>query len=206
VAGSRDGGRTVATPAAAPTPARKSSTGVIAAAVIGVAVLGGGGYYMFGRGDTAVAPSAVSADSGPAAPGIASTTPSANIPASPASNPATDPKGMVNPPGAAGRTMGEAAPSPTAPVAAQDPFAKWKAVIDGETPTDDEAQVILNDMRAIVASASGDTKAKAWYLMGQATMKLGKTDDACTLWQRAENLNSGMFATRARKIREGLCQ
>lgn len=199
-----ESGKTVATPAAkgapatsapAPVAVKKSNTTMIAAAVIGIAVLGGGGYLMIDRNGAETSPASDSAAVG-AAP---TTQPQSAVPSA---TPATPPGGVIelNPAGGGSRTQGVAAPVEV------DPLVKWKAVADGDTPTNDEARDILTELRPVANSAAGERKAQALYIMGQASMKLGNSEDACTLWKRAEDLNSGMFANRAKSIRGSFCE
>ncbi|MHB0964212.1 MAG: serine/threonine protein kinase [Gemmatimonadaceae bacterium] len=209
-----EGGKTVAAPAAkgapataapAPVAVKKSNTTMIAAAVIGIAVLGGGGYLMLGGKGADTPPASDNTAIGTAPAGQ----PQAADPSGTNSN--TRPTGVnelktpVNPGGGNSRTQGGAAQPPAAPVAS-DPLLKWKAVADGDTPTNDEARDILTELRPVANSSAGERKAQALYVMGQASMKLGNTEDACTLWKRAEDLNSGMFANRAKSIRGSFCE
>jgi len=211
-----DGGKTVAAPAPAakptaqvaaePLPAavKKSNTTMIAAAVIGIAVLGGGGYLMLGgkKAPPVTADStSQSLTQGPAALPAAAAPGAAPSAAPTKSGAVTELKTPVNQPGAAGRTQGGAAAAP----APADPLLKWKAVADGETPTNDEARDILTELKPVANSSSGERKAQALYVMGQASIKLGETEDACTYWKRAEELNSGRFADRAKSIRGNFC-
>jgi hypothetical protein len=208
-----EGGKTVAAPSpaaksapAAAAPAsvavKKSNTTMIAAAVIGIAVLGGGGYFMLG-GKGAATPAA--SDSAAVVQGPTGQ-PQTAAPSTTPSNPGgvTQLNTKVNPGGGNGRTQG-GAQEPVAPVAS-DPLLKWKAVADGDTPTNDEARDILTELRPVANNSAGERKAQALYVMGQASMKLGNTEDACTLWKRAEDLNSGMFANRAKSIRGSFCE
>jgi len=174
---------------------------MIAVAVIGIAVLGGGGYILsgLGSGDAKVGSAADTTQVPASQPGITQSP----TPASPAG--VTQTKTPVNQVGGSGRTQGGGAPVPAAP-AAVDPLVKWKAVADGDTPTNDEAREILTELRPFATTAVGERKAQALYVMGQASMKLGNTEDACTLWKRAEDLNSGMFANRAKSIRGSFCE
>ncbi len=213
VATPSDGGKTVAGPAAkgapaaaapAPVAVKKSNTTMIAAAVIGIAVLGGGGYVMLFKDKPA---NPAGSDSTAVVQGPTGQPQSTD----PSATPTTPPGGVkefktpVNPGGDNGRTQGGGAQPPVAPVAS-DPLLKWKAVADGDTPTNDEARDILTELRPVANSAAGERKAQALYVMGQASMKLGNTEDACTLWKRAEDLNSGMFANRAKSIRGSFCE
>ncbi|MHB1096204.1 MAG: serine/threonine protein kinase [Gemmatimonadaceae bacterium] len=207
-----EGGRTVAGPAgkgapaaaaSAPVAVKKSNTMMIAAAVIGIAVLGGGGYFMLNKGEKA-----------PEVPAASDSATMAQNPteqpqsAAPSATPATQRGGVtelktpVNPGGGNSRTQGGAAQPPAA---ATDPLTKWKAVADGDEPTNDEAREILTELKPVASSSAGERKAQALFVMGQAHMKLGETDDACTYWKRAEDLKSGMFADRAKSIRGAYC-
>ena len=83
--------------APAPAPTAKSKTGLIAAAVVGVVVLGGGGYALFGRHPAAPAArpdsAAVKHDSTPAAPANPTTTPTTQ-----ANHPSQTPTQQLNRP------------------------------------------------------------------------------------------------------------
>jgi serine/threonine-protein kinase len=206
-----EGSKTVAGPAAAakgpaaaepaPVAVKKSNTMMIAAAVIGVAVLAGGSYVIWGG--TKATPSASDTTTVQQPAGQPQTAAPTAVPSSPAGG-VQQLKTPVNPVGGGSRTQG-GAPAPVAPTAV-DPLEKWKAVADGDTPTDNEARDILTELRPVANSAAGERKAQALYVMGQASMKLGNTEDACTLWKRAEDLNSGMFANRAKSIRGSFCE
>jgi hypothetical protein len=111
-------------------------------------------------------------------------------------------KTPVNPTGGGNRTQG-GTQLPAAPVgAAQDPIEKWMGVANGDVPTTDEANDILSELKTIASSATGARKATAYFIMGQASYKLDKSDDACLYWQRAVDLKAGKFSGLASTWRE----
>ncbi|MEK7239938.1 MAG: serine/threonine-protein kinase [Gemmatimonadota bacterium] len=217
VAGSGDRGKTVAAPAKggapagaapAPVPVKKSNTGMIAAAVIGIAVLGGGGYFILNLGGGAAVPAAADSTQ------VAAPAPSGALPGTQVQkgSGAVDPlKTPVNPAGGGDRSRGGTTPAgggaPQVPAGGSpDPIAKWMGVANGDIPTNDEARTILSDLRGIAATGTGERKATALFIMGQASQKLGDTEDGCTYWKRAADLRSGMFSDRAKSIHEVTCQ
>jgi len=199
-AGGAGGAAPVASALSGAVPIKKSNTGLIAAAVIGIAVLGGGGYAMLFRGAAPVVPVADSTRIAGAQgqQGAAPSGTKLGTPAPGGSGKVDLLNKQMNPGGGVDRSKGN-----TASVGgSQDPIAKWMAIANGETPTNDEARTILSDLKPIASSSSGEKKATALFIMGQASSKLGDTDDACTYWQRAADLKSGAFAQRAADIRE----
>jgi serine/threonine-protein kinase len=196
------GGKTVAgaaaakgaSPAAAEpaaVPAKKSNTGLIAAAVIGIAVLGGGGYLMLGGkgGGTKADSTAVST---PAA-GQPNAAPS-GAPASPGGG-GTQLKTPVNPGAGGSRTQGGAAPSPASPSPATSggggaaAVAKWMPTADELTKG--TAQQVVNEIEPLISTLSGETKGHAYYLVGMAYLKLDNSSDGCNMMEKAKPLVKG---------------
>ncbi len=192
-----EGGRTVAAPspvasapaAAAPSSVavKKSNTPMIAAAVIGIAVLGGGGYFMLKSAGKAP-DTPMSADSS------AVTQPPASQPqsAAPSTLPATKQGGVtelktpVNPAGGGSRTQGGAAPQAAVPSA--DPVATWMPIVLSGNMTKGEANTVVSTFQPLAPTFSGAKQASAYFMLGMAHMKLNleNSDEYCPLLQRAD--------------------
>jgi len=207
VATPAEGGKTVAGPAAAapvaaasaPVMVKKSNAGLIAAAAIGIAVLGGGGYLML-RPSPPIAP--VAADSTAGAPAAAQ--PGAAAPSSaPSKSPAvTEMKAQVNPKDGGARMPSGAAPAGgSAPAGKDDPIARNEFVLtSGKTITSDEAQAILAEVGPAARSATGERQLKGWYIMGMAALASGKDQDGCMYIQRVVEAKAGNISQRAEKL------
>ena len=194
VAGPADKGKTVAAPAAkaaavpeaAPVAVKKSNMGMIAAAVIGVAVLGGGGYFIVSKGGGS-APT--KADSSVTTPSQGAGAPAGT--STPGGNAATQLKANVNPTGGGARTASNATPvggAPSAPAGAKDPVGNWLPVVLSGNLTKGEAKTVLDDLRSLAPGLSGEKQATAYFLMGMAQMKvdLENSDEYCPLLRRAD--------------------
>ncbi|MHB1313525.1 MAG: serine/threonine-protein kinase, partial [Gemmatimonadaceae bacterium] len=207
VAGPSDKGKTVAAPAAkaaataepAPVAVKKSNMGMIAAAVIGVAVLGGGGYFIV-KGGGSSAPA--QADSSVTTPAQGAGAPAAT--ATPAGG-VTQLKTPVNPAGGGGRTQGTApGPSGAAPVGGAALVAKWMPQQDDLTKG--SAQQLVNELEPAIPSLSGETKGKAYYLVGRAYHKLDNIGDACSMLEKAKPLVTGSILSVVNVNIDGICK
>jgi serine/threonine-protein kinase len=217
-----EGGRTVAAPAApaakapaaaatpaAPAAVKKSNTMMIAAAVIGIAVLGGGGYYMVSSkgAETPSATDSAAMQSGNGGSGVS---------AAPSAAPATQPGGVtelktpVNPNGGSGRTQGGAAAPATVPGGAPAAgggaalVAKWMPQHDDLTKG--SAQQLVNELEGIIPTLSGETKGNAYYLVGRAYHKLDNTGDACSMMEKAKPLVRGSTLEVVNLTIESICK
>ncbi|MEK6611923.1 MAG: serine/threonine-protein kinase [Gemmatimonadota bacterium] len=199
VAGSGDRGKTVAAPAKgsapaaagpAPVPVKKSNTGMIAAAVIGIAVLGGGGYVILNLGGGVAVPAA--ADSSQAA----APAPSGTLPGAPVQkggNAVDRLKAPVNPKGGGGRTQGNNAPAGNATPAGGGAAAlvsKWMPRAFDLTAG--AAQQVLNEVEPVIGSLSGETQGNAYLVVAMAYFKLGNSDDGCAMAEKAKPLVKGL--------------
>ena len=199
-----DGGKTVAAPAPAakptaqvaaePLPAavKKSNTTMIAAAVIGIAVLGGGGYLMLGG--KKAPPVTADSTSQSLTQGLASLPAAAAPGAAPSSAPTksgamTQLKTPVNPAGAAGRTQGGAA---AAEAGADQVVATWMK--DADELTEGQAQRAINDVEPLLGKLSGATRGDAYYILGNAYFKKDNKEDGCAMWSKARPLVKGHAA------------
>ncbi len=203
-----EGGKTVATPAAAkaapaaaseaaPVAVRKSNTGLIAAAVIGIAVLGGGGYLMMGgKGSTPSTADSTTVAQGAADPST-SAAPSSAPAATPASAPAVTPMSTpVNPGGGGGRMPNVAAPAAAgtgaAPAASGGAALVAKWMPSAFDLTAGGAQQILRDIEPEIPSLSGETKGNAYLLVAMAYFKTNNPDDGCSMADKAKPLLKGL--------------
>ena len=213
VAGSGDKGKTMAAPAAkaaavsepAPVAVKKSNIGMIAAAVIGVAVLGGGGYFIVSSGGSGKPPKADSSVTAPAQGKDAPTgtaTPGGGV---------TQLKTPVNPAAGGGRTQGTV-PGPSVPQAptgsgggnAASLVNKWMPQQDDLTKG--SAQQLVNELEPAISSLSGETKGKAFYLVGRAYHKLDNIGDACSMLEKAKPLVTGSTLSIVNVNIEGICK
>jgi hypothetical protein len=118
----------------------------------------------------------------------------------------TELKTPVNPAGGGNRTQGGTVQPPAAP-AATDPIARYEGVITGDILTDDEAQTLLNDVGPAARGATGERKAKGWYIMGMAAYKLDKKGDACTYFQRSADVGEFKTSKNAKEMAASIeCQ
>ncbi len=194
-------GKTVAAPAsaaasaaAAPAPVavKKSNMGLIAAAVIGVAVIGGGGYVILRPGSTTAPPAAdgsvtqgkqtATAPTGNTRP--VSTAPDAGGGTKPLNTP------IVNPKGGDSRTQGNAAPEEKAPKGGgkSDPADQWMRIVMSGQMTANEARALLSQLQGVAPGLNGESQAKAYFVLGMAQTKidLENSDEYCPLLKRAE--------------------
>jgi len=214
VATPSEGGKTVAAPAAkgaaaaapasASVPAKKSNATMIAAAVIGVAVLAGGSYVMLG-GTKDTPPAADSTAVQQPAGQPQSAAPSAS-PSAPAGG-VQEMKTPVNPAGGGSRTQGGAAPV-TPPVSA--PAGGGAAVVAKWMPQHDDltkgtAQQLVSELEGLIPSLSGETKGNAYYLVGRAYHKLDNIPDACSMMEKAKPLVRGSTLSVVNLTIEGIC-
>jgi hypothetical protein len=193
VAGPSDKGKTVAAPAAkaaavpepAPVAVKKSNMGMIAAAVIGVAVLGGGGYFIVSSGGKG----ATKADSSVTVPAQGKDAPTGT--ATPGSG-VTQMKTPLNPTGGGVRTQGTApagggaSPAPAGGAAL---VAKWMPQRDELTKG--TAQQLLNELEPAIVGLSGESKGNAYYLVAMAYFKLDNSSDGCSMFEKAKPLVKG---------------
>jgi len=181
-----EGSKTVAGPAAAApaaVPAKKSNTGMIAAAVIGIAVLGGGGYLIVNQ-----------MGSGTKADTSAISTPVGQPNANPSNTPTTPgggvtQKSQVNPGGGGGRKQdGAAAPAPgagaPAAVGAKAVLEKWfSKALD---LTSGSARQLIAELEPRADELKGADLGDAYYALGMAYYKIDNDSDACTMLQKAK--------------------
>lgn len=205
-----EGGRTVAAPAApgAPVAVKKSNTMMIAAAVIGIAVLGGGGYVMlFGNG----AETPPASDSATLAQNPTGQPPTA----APSATPTTPPGGVnelktpVNPAGGGSRTQGGVEQPAALPGGA--PAGGGAAVVAKWMPQQDDltkgsAQQLVNEVEGLIPTLSGETKGNAYYLVGRAYHKLDNTGDACSMMEKAKPLVRGSTLVVVNLTIDGICK
>ncbi|MDQ8154651.1 MAG: serine/threonine-protein kinase [Gemmatimonadota bacterium] len=201
-----EGGKTVAAPAAkaapaaaepAAVPAKKANTGLIAAAVIGIAVLGGGGYLMMGgNGSTPAGGDSTAVAQGPAGPATAAPAPAAPAGGSVAAPAVTPMSTPVNPGNGGGRMPNTAPQSAAAPGGAPAAsggaalVAKWMPMAFDLTAG--AAQQILRDVEPEIPSLSGETKGNAYLLVAMAYFKTNNSDDGCAMAERAKPLLKGL--------------
>ncbi|MDP1892381.1 MAG: serine/threonine-protein kinase [Gemmatimonadaceae bacterium] len=214
-----EGGKTVAGPAAKGAPAaassgpvavKKSNTMMIAAAVIGIAVLGGGGYVMLfkDKAETPAGSDSASLAQNPGGPQPATV---------PAATPATPPGGVkelktpVNPGRGNDRTKEEAKQQPVvprvgAPASGSDAdalVAQWLPRAD--ELTDGSAQRAINELDPVVDRLTGNSKGNAYYILGAAYFKKNNADDGCAMWTKARPLVSGNPAKVINDFYKELC-
>ncbi len=206
-----EGGKTVAAPApgakgapaaaaSAPVAVKKSNTTMIAAAVIGIAVLAGGGYVMLGnKAETPPAADSAAMVQGPTgqpqstAPSTSPDTKQGGV---------TELKTPVNPAGGGSRTQGGAAQPPVAAPTVADPANRWVSIAASGQMTVQEARQILADLQGVVPSLSGEPQAKAYFAIGMAYYRIDEnnTGEYCTILRRADGKLSN---SEARAILKG---
>ena len=183
-----EAGRTVAQSAkgAAPAPAapagapvKKSNTGLIAAAVIGIAVLGGGGYVMLSGGG-AKTPSGADSTAAPAAE-----------PSSAAKNGAgavTPLSTKLKPTGVAVGTQGNAPAAPGGAVDKTNPAAKWIQIASSGQMTKSEANAAISELQPLAPGLSGLGQANAYFVIGISQYAINEENSAeyCKILRRAE--------------------
>ena len=199
----------------APRSVTKSNTGMIVAAVIGIAVLGGGGYFIMRPGGSipAATDSRAVATQVSGAVGRPQGSGTAAVPAASSAAPAagvTQLKTPVNPAGVDGRTQGGAMPAaPGAAVgvnaaAAVAAVAKWLPLADDLTKG--TAQQVVNDLESAIPSLSGETKGNAYYLVGRAYHALDNTSDACSMMEKAKPLVKGNTLIVVNEMINSVCK
>ena len=192
-----EGGKTVAAPAAAKAPAaaasasvpaKKSNTGLIAAAVIGIAVLGGGGYLLMPKGSTPSVPDAQTAAAPANTPTQSAAQPTAQPTgtqgnAAPGGAPAvTKLSGPVTQPAGGGRMPSTAGAANDA----ADPAAKWISIASSSEMTKGEAQAALDELQKVAPALSGIPQANAYYVIGMAMYASGAdATEYCKILKRA---------------------
>ena len=205
-----EGGRTVAAPApapqaapsapaAAPVAVKKSNTAMIAAAVIGIAVLGGGGYFIATSGKGPETPPASDSTAMGRAPAAQTQSAAPTTPASPRGG-VTELKTPVNPAGGGSRTQGGAAPAVGTPTSvpagggAEAIVTKWMPrALD---LTAGSAQQVLREVEPEIGSLSGEAKGNAYFVVAMAYFKLDNSDDGCAMAEKAKPLVRGTILTQ----------
>ncbi len=196
-----EGGKTVAqagkgaSPAAAApagAPVKKSNTGLIAAAVIGIAVLGGGGYVMLSGGG-AETPSGVDSTAVAAPQAVPATTTAAPDPSTAGGRGKVDLLNTrVNPAGGGDRSKGNTTPvggGAAASGSAAALVAKWMpSALD---LTSGAAQQVVKEIEPEIGSLSGESKGNAYFLVAMAYFKLDNSTDGCAMAEKAKPLVNG---------------
>ncbi|MBA4071250.1 MAG: hypothetical protein C0497_05345 [Gemmatimonas sp.] len=209
-----EGGKTVAAPAAKGAPAasepvpvavKKSNTTMIAVAVIGIAVLGGGGYLILGgkgRG-TETPPASDSTTVVQSPTGQPQSTAPSAAPATPQGG-VTELKTPVNPAGGGSRTQGGVVqPAAAAGAAtAADPADRWVSIIASGLMNVQEARQVLSELQGIAPSLSGERQAKAYFAIGMALYRIDENNSSeyCPILRRADGKLSN---SEARTILKG---
>lgn len=163
---------------------------MIAAAVIGIAVLGGGGYFILRPS----APAAIPAEN-----------PAATAPAGPASQPTSSPAApapsgggsqvqpmskAVNPAVTGGRMPSTAPATQSAPAAAGPDaaalVAKWAP--QANKITSGQAETIIRELEPVLDRLSGEQLGNGRFAVGLAYLKLEKSTDGCSMLEQAKPL------------------
>jgi eukaryotic-like serine/threonine-protein kinase len=207
VASAGERGKTVAAPShAAPVasassgavPVKKSNTGLIAAAVIGIAVLGVGGFAMLNRSAAPVVPAADSTKV--AAPQAAA--PGSAKPNAPVQGGSSKPELLnkkMNPGGAGDRSKGNTAPASGAAL-----VAKWLPLADELTKG--SAQQVLSEVEPVIGTLTGESQGNAYFLVAMAYGKLDNASDSCSMMEKAKSLVKGRTLSVANAFIEATCK
>ena len=171
---------------------KKSNTAMIAAAVIGIAVLGGGGYLIFGGGTKTPAADSTAQNAAQQPSGAPGAAPTAT-PGAGGGN-VTKLNTPVNPTGGGGRTQGNAPPSatPDAPTGGAGDaalIAKWMP--RASDLTKGSAESLVKEVEPTLDRLSGESKGNAYYLVGMAYLKLDNSNDGCSMMEKAKPLVKG---------------
>jgi len=186
-AGGAAGAAPVASAPSGTVPVKKSNTGLIAAAVIGLAVLGGGGYAIISNRGPAPSLPVVDSTKIGGAQGQQGAAPSA----SPSKDGGTTPLKTQMNPGAGGSRM----PSVAAPagastaVVALSLLQKWLPKAD-ENLTEGQAKAMIAELEPRMEELNGTQQADALYAVSMAYLKTNNDPDACKLLLRARPLAS----------------
>ncbi len=217
VATPSEGGKTVAAPAApvtagsAPVAAKKSNMGMIAAAVIGITVLAGGGYVMLRPSSPPIAPAADGAAAVPqGAAAQQAATPTTTAPnAAPGGAGKTELlKTSVNPAGAGTRMPEVPAPKAGAPaVTNANPASKWIQIAASGQMTAGEARAALGELQGVAPGLVGDAQKQAYFVIGVSVYAQDEENskEYCAILRRAEGLSEKKAQTMLKGILSANC-